>query len=312
VAELAPYLPGLPERALAYAVAAGECLSDAEFDLVHCHDWLTMPAGLAAHLRSGRPLVVHVHSTEMDRSRPRPDPGIRQIEALGMAGSDRTVVVSRYARSRALADYEVPAHKVTVVHNGTSSDLPVFFHGFERAVTAEPVVLFLGRITWQKGPLHFVEAAARLRRRLPKSRFVMAGAGDLLPAARQRAQELGLGEAMAFPGFLGRGDVARALAEADVLVMPSESEPFGIVALEAAAYALPVVASCHSGVTEVLPDTPSVEPTDHEGLAECLFRLLRDPSYHGSVARRNYEAARRQTWDVAARELVAIYHSLCR
>jgi glycosyltransferase involved in cell wall biosynthesis len=289
----------LAGRINAYARHCERLANDIEFDVVHAHDWMTFPAGIAIARAFGRPLVVHVHATEFDRSGPFRDPVALGIEREGLLSAARIIVVSAYTRRVVMEQHGIPVERITVIHNGIEP----------RPATSRPApgrrrrtVLFLGRITRQKGPFVFVKAAAMLAGRIPDIRFLVVGWGDLGPAMVEAAAIAGLGSRMRFTGFLRGPDVDRAYRAAGVYAMPSLSEPFGLTALEAAGHGVPVVASRRSGVVEVLREgSLPADPDDPEDLADRLAAVLRRRPLADQLRERAIEETATATWDRAAR-----------
>ena len=246
------YGANLMEEVARYAMVAAQVAKDLEgqFDVIHAHDWLTYFAGIAAKRVSGKPLVVHMHATEFDRSGENINRRVYAIEKAGMQAADRVIAVSELTRRIVIGKYGILADKVVTVHNavrfGESEEAAP-----ERAVK-DKVVTFLGRITYQKGPDYFVEAAAKVLQRVSDVRFVMAGSGDLMNHVVRRVAQLGIADRFHFTGFLKGGEVQRMFRLSDVYVMPSVSEPFGISPLEAMRSGVPVIISRQSGVAEVL------------------------------------------------------------
>lgn len=277
------------------------------FEVIHAHDWMTFPAAAAIAEFSGRPVVVHVHATEFDRSGERVNPSVYAIERRGMQIADRVIAVSERTRTIIIERYGIHPNKVTVVHNGVDFDrrgrVP------ERTNEREKVVLFLGRVTMQKGPEYFVRAAARVCERMDNVRFVMAGTGDLLPDVVRQVRDLGLAHAFEFPGFLRGEEVARAYRRADVYVMPSVSEPFGLTALEAVSNGVPVILSRTAGVAEVLQrGALQVDFWDVELMARMIKLVLHHPSFADMLRREGAEEIRGLTWDEAAQRCLRLYH----
>lgn len=293
----------------AFADSARRVADRFEFDLIHCHDWLTFPAGLAIRGRCGKPLVVQVHSLETDRNTAFPNPAIREIEAAGIEGADAVVAVSRTCGDRIIREFGIDTGRVKVVHNGVD---PARFSSktTKKSRSAPRTVLFLGRVTRQKAPEVFVRAAVRVRETVPDARFVMAGTGDRLEAVRRLADDLGIADAFTFTGAVPWAEVPALLAEADVLTMPSISEPFGLVALEAAAAGVAVVVSATAGVREILPAAPRIVPFDAADLARRTIELLQDPALRNRTRTANRKAARRATWDTAAGRLETVYDTV--
>ena len=288
-----------------YARRCLEIIRDEPFDVIHCHDWVTFPAGMAISAATGKPLVVQVHSTEFDRSGESINPAVYDIERQGMHAAQAVIAVSHLTKRIVVERYGVPAVKVRVVHNGID---PKPVAQAPRRSDGEKTVLFLGRITRQKGPEFFVRAAARVLARLGSVRFVMAGWGDMGPQIVEQVAATGLGRSVRFTGFLRGEEVERAYRMADVYVMPSVSEPFGLTALEAIQYGVPVVLSKNSGVAEVLHrGALKVDFWDVEQMAEKIIAVLMHPALGEAVCRHAAEEIRPLTWAEAARRCVGVY-----
>ena len=301
----AAYGPDLLAEVARSAASTRAIAEAGGFDVVHAHDWMTFPAGIAAKEASGAPLVAHVHATEHDRAADAPDPAIRAVEEAGLRAADRVICVSRRAAGVVAHRYHVDAKKLRVVHNGL-----VPLRAPRRPARARgdgPVVLFLGRVTSQKAPLAFLDAAKRVLARVPRATFVVAGGGDLLPAAIEHAARLRIARRVRFTGFLHGDDVARAYAAADVFVLPSRSEPFGIAPLEAMSLGLPVVVSSAAGVCEVVRSVVRVPPGRPATLARRLTALLRDARGRARLGRAGRREARALTWDAPAAKVLAVY-----
>jgi glycosyltransferase involved in cell wall biosynthesis len=277
------------------------------FDLIHAHDWTTFRAGLALKSLTGRPLAVHVHITEFDKSGgEHADSRVWAIEHAGMTGADRVIAVSRRVAERCIQSYGVEPARLRVVYNAIDPD--------RREVPPVPVgdrmVLFLGRITLQKGPDYFVEAARRVLEKEPNVTFVMAGQGDMLPRVIERAAELGLGRHMLFPGFVDRDRAAALYESADVFVMPSVSEPFGIVPLEAMDRGVPVIVSRQSGSGELLSNVLKVDFWDVDDLASKIASALRYPILARELRERGKDEVGRISWDGVADRLEHLYREM--
>jgi glycosyltransferase involved in cell wall biosynthesis len=296
-----------------YASAAIEIARRRRFDLIHAHDWLTFPAGLAAKQATGRPLVAHVHATELDRSGHAEgawgSPAAR-IERRALPIADRIVAVSGYTAGILRERYGVCADRIRVVHNGVDAPRASVDRPALRGRRRDPLVLFVGRMTRQKGPEQLVRAAALVARERPDVRFALAGAGDSLDAVRAEAATLGLARRIRFTGHLAPAALDRLYARADVVVMPSRSEPFGLVALEAAVRGKPVIVSRSSGVGEVLRHALRVDFGDLEELAAKILSVLELPRLRETVASGGREEARRLSWRAAGERCVAIYREL--
>jgi glycosyltransferase involved in cell wall biosynthesis len=243
------YGKNLLQEVARYGQVAAQIAADHSFDIIHAHDWMTFPAGIAAKALSGKPLVVHVHATEIDRSGEHVNPAVFAIEKEGMMNADKVITVSNWTKKIAIRDYGIDESKIEVVHNGIN---PKETAGAGRDFSPQlnsPVVTFLGRITHQKGPMYFVEAARKVHRQFPDVHFVVAGSGDQLPQMIERIAQEKLSDRFHFTGFLKGDDVDRVWAMSTVYVMPSVSEPFGIAPLEAIQAGVPVILSKQAGVS---------------------------------------------------------------
>ncbi len=277
-------------------------------DLIHAHDWLTFPSGIAAKKISGKPLVVHVHATEFDRSGERVNPNVYKIEKEGMEQADRVVCVSNRTREIVIKKYRIPPYKVLTVHNGVEfasngqTVLPLQYK--------EKTVTFLGRITYQKGPEYFVEVAEMILRRMNNVRFVMAGSGDLYHKMITKVARAQIANHFFFPGFLKGDDVYRMLKNSDVFVMPSISEPFGIVPLEAMRAGVPTIISKQSGVSEVIKHAIKVDFWDVHSMADAIHGILSYPSLFRMMQKKGNDEATTIRWDDAASKLKTIYQDV--
>ncbi len=292
-----------------YAVAVAERAAGIEFDVIHAHDWMTFAAGIAVRERTGKPLIVHVHSCEYDRAGEAADPSIVAAEQAGFAVADRIVCVSQFTADALRHRYGVSEQKLRVVHNATLHAHAPATPREERGIS-EPVVLFLGRVTQQKGPEYFLEAAARVAVVDPTVQFVVAGTGDMLPGMIERAAELSLAQRVHFTGFLQGDDVLRMYQQADVYVMPSVSEPFGISPLEAMASDVPVIVSRQSGVREVLPSALQVDFWDTEDLANKILSVLHRPALRDALTAAGREELGQLTWKQQAGLVRDVYSEL--
>jgi glycosyltransferase involved in cell wall biosynthesis len=292
-----------------FAGNVANLMATQDFDVIHCHDWMTFPAGVALQKLTGKPLVTHVHSLEYDRSGEHVNQQINEIERFGMNAADMVVGVSYYTASLIHGRHGVPLDRIGVVHNGVYSKEVV--QNYRRSQNwPRHVVLFLGRITFQKGPDYFVEAAARVIPHVPDVLFVMAGSGDMLPRMINRVGELGIGQYFHFPGFLKGEDVERMFSVADLYVMPSVSEPFGISALEAISFDTPVIISRQSGVSEVLSHALKVDFWDLDRLADLIINALIHDELRDDMVSMAREEVKRLHWDAAALKTLEIYQKL--
>ena len=294
-----------------YAVASARRVAGRRYDLVHAHDWMTFPAGIEVARRAGAPLLVHVHSLEYDRAGHGADRNIVSVEHQGLEAATRVIAVSYYTRGLINRVHHTPLDKISVVHNGVYARETVQAYTEQRA-SAGPVVLFLGRVTFQKGPEYFVQAAARVLEHVPDAVFVMAGAGDMLPRMQALVDDLGITKSFRFPGWLKGAEIERAFSTADVYVMPSVSEPFGIAPLEAMSYDRPVIVSKQSGVSEILQHALKVDFWDVDKMASQIVGILELPELRHTIVERAREEIRHIHWDAAAEKLVPLYESVLR
>lgn len=302
------YGENLMEEVTRYSEVAAIIASQFSFDVIHAHDWMTFPAGIAAKRKSGKPLVVHVHSTEVDRAGSHMDRQIWQLECRGMKEADRVITVSNWTKQIVVSRYRIPESKILVVHNGIQlKDQPVTF---SFPAIGSHFVTFLGRITYQKGPLYYVEAAKKVLKEFPKAHFIVAGAGDLLPQIIERVAELNMSTNFHFTGFLSGDQVDQVWSLTDVYVMPSVSEPFGLAPLEAIQQGVPVILSNQSGVSEVMPHAIKVDFWNIDALAAAICSVLRYESLSEVLRQRSKEHIRHLTWDKAAWVVKALYHEL--
>ncbi len=276
------------------------------FDVIHAHDWLTYPAGLMLKAITGKPLVCHIHATEFDRSGEHINQGVYDIERAGMSGADRVIAVSRLTKAIVNERYSVPNEQIDVVYNGVEQ------HGIEPHADAaiekqDRIVLFLGRITMQKGPEYFIEAAKKVLEKEDHVKFVVAGSGDMAVRMIEHAAAIGIGHKVLFTGFLRGRDVDRVYRMADCYVMPSVSEPFGIAPLEAMRNDVPVIVSKQSGVSEVLTHALKVDFWDIEEMANKIVAVLRYPPLGQTLREQGRFELRGLNWDGAAEKCVKVY-----
>jgi glycogen(starch) synthase len=288
-----------------YADLVGQIASQEDFDVIHAHDWMTYPAAVAAADVSGKPLVVHVHSTERDRSGDGTNDAIYQIERYGMHRADRVIVVSRFTQRICMEHYALCESKVHVVYNAVA---PIKIHNFDDTKGEdEKVVLFLGRITMQKGPEYFLYAAKRVLEIVDNVKFIMAGTGDMFHRMVHLAAELGIGNKVLFTGFLQGESVARAFKMADLYVMPSVSEPFGIAPLEALSHNVPVMISKQSGVSEVLTHVLKVDFWDVNEIANKMAAVLKYPALPKTLKQHSQHELGKFDWTDSARKCMEVY-----
>jgi len=291
-----------------YAAVAAQLARNEEFDLVHAHDWMTYPAGIAVAAITGKPLIVHVHSTEFDRSGENVNQVIYDIERQGMHAADKIIAVSYFTRNIIIARYGISGDKVEVVHNGVKRNGNGRWSLAESGIASdEKIVLFLGRITMQKGPEYFLGAAKKVLEVMDNVKFVMAGSGDLMHRTIEMAAQLGIGHKVLFTGFLRGEDVQKIYKMADLYVMPSVSEPFGIAPLEALDNNIPVIISKQSGVSEVLAHALKVDFWDVDEIANKIIAVLKYPPLEMTLRNYGNFEVRKLRWEDSARKCAKIY-----
>lgn len=307
------YGSNLMEEVARYAMVGGTIAMTHkdEFDVIHAHDWLTYNAGIAAKRLSGKPLVVHVHATSFDRSSDNNiDTRVYEIEKRGMEAADKVITVSDLTRNIVITKYGIDPAKVVTVHNAVDfsgrSEVKV-----EKGVK-DKVVTFLGRITFQKGPEYFIEAAAKVLKRCDNVRFVMAGSGDMMNSSIRQVARLGISDRFHFTGFLRGNEVQKMFALSDVYVMPSVSEPFGISPLEAMRSGVPSVISRQSGAAEVLKYAFKVDFWDVDAMADEIYALLQYPALSQFASKFGYDEVNTLKWNNAAAKIKSVYESVLK
>jgi glycosyltransferase involved in cell wall biosynthesis len=282
----------------------------AQYDVVHAHDWMTFPAGVIICKELGIPLVVHVHSLESDRTGDDGNPLITAIENLGAHNADRVIAVSSYTKRKIHDKLKIPLTKITVAHNGVNHPSAETQPSVPRTTHPRKRILFLGRVTFQKGPDKFVETAALVLKHQKNVTFVLAGAGDLLEPCRARVRELGVESHFEFPGFLRGKKLEEEFSKADLYVMPSISEPFGITALEAVTRGSPTLLSKQSGVSEVLRHALKCDFWDVRKMADYMINVLLHPELSHSLILMSQTEASRLSWKNTAKEVIKVYRQL--
>jgi len=280
-----------------------------QFDLIHAHDWMTFPAGIALAQQSGKPLVIQVHSTEFDRSGEHVNQYVYDIERHAMHAATRIIAVSNYTRNIIISRYGVPAEKVEVVYNGVEHHNGSWSSSRQTwPAKTDKIVLFLGRITMQKGPEYFLHAAKRVLERIDNVKFIMAGDGDMLYRSIELAAQLGIGNRVLFTRFLRGDDVRKVYQMADLYVMPSVSEPFGIAPLEALQHDVPVLISKQSGIAEAFRNALKVDFWDVQEMANKMIAVLRHPPLQQMLRTEGHREALKFRWEDSAARMNEIYH----
>lgn len=303
------YPDNLMEEINNYSIVAGVIARTVPCDIIHSHDWLTYPAGIHAKNVTGKPLVIHVHATDFDRSRGNVNPTVFAIEKDGMENADHIICVSDLTRRTVIDKYGINPAKVTTVHNAViplSEDLL----NIPRRPTKDKVVTFLGRITMQKGPEYFVEAAAKVLKKNKNVRFVMAGSGDMMDAMIQLVAKRDIADRFHFTGFLKGKQVYEMLRDSDVYIMPSVSEPFGISPLEAMEMGVPSIISKQSGCAEILDNVVKIDYWDIDAMADAIHSIISYPAFHETLRRDGIEEIKGITWEKAGKKVIDIYKNV--
>lgn len=302
------YGPDLLSEIERYAIVAEIIAQENQFDVIHAHDWLAYPAGIAAKQISGKPLVIHVHATDFDRSGGSVNPDVYAIEKRGMDVADKIITVSNLTRKIVIENYGINPEKVVTVYNAVEpyqhEKRGLFAKGFD-----EKVVTFLGRITHQKGPEYFIEAAKLVLEKMDNVRFVMAGSGDLMNRMIRRAAQLKISDKFHFTGFLKGDDVYKLLRMSDVYIMPSVSEPFGISPLEAMQAGVPVIISRQSGVAEILSNAIKIDFWDVEAMADAIYGIIKYPSMSKNLSFHGRKESCNLKWVDSAHSVKQVYIS---
>ncbi len=303
------YGKNLMEEVIRYAIITSKIVKTNNFDVIHSHDWLTYLAGIVAKKISGKPLVVHMHATEFDRSGKNINQQVYDIEKQGMEEADRVITVSNFTRQIVIEKYGINPDKVITVHNAVEPNITLEDEIYKKQISKK-IVTFLGRVTFQKGPEYFVEAAYKVLKRNPDVHFVLAGDGDMMPKVIRRVASLKIGHKFHFTGFLKGKEVEKMFALSDVYVMPSVSEPFGISPLEAMRSNVPVVISKQSGVSEVLNHALKVDFWDVDTMADAIHGLLNYPALSVLFQKYGKNEVDNLLWENAAYKIKNIYNQL--
>lgn len=303
------YPDNLMEEINNYSIVAGVIARTVPCDIIHSHDWLTYPAGIHAKNITGKPLVIHVHATDFDRSRGNVNPTVFGIEKDGMEHADHIITVSNLTRRTVIEKYGINPDKVTTVHNAV---IPLDYDllNLKRRTHDEKVVTFLGRITMQKGPEYFVEAAAKVLKKNKNVRFVMAGSGDMMDDMIRLAARRGIADRFHFTGFLRGKEVYQMLRDSDVYIMPSVSEPFGISPLEAMEMGVPSIISKQSGCAEILTNVIKTDYWDIDAMADAIHAIISYPALYNQLREDGIEEIHGITWEKAGKKVIDIYNSL--
>ena len=293
-----------------YSIVAGVVARQQEFDIIHSHDWLTYSAGIHAKQVSGKPLVIHVHATDFDRSRGNVNPTVYSLEKNGMDHADHIMCVSELTRQIVINKYHQNPAKVSVVQDAVTPLSQEIVDLEVQKRTDEKIVTFLGRITMQKGPEYFVEAAAMVLSRLKNVRFVMAGSGDMMTDMIYLAAERGITDRFHFPGFMKGIQVYEVLKMSDVYVMPSVSEPFGISPLEAMQCNAPTIISKQSGCSEILSKCIKTDYWDIHAMADAIYSICTYPALYTYLREEGKKEVDQIKWEDVGMKVRSIYENV--
>ena len=292
----------------AYTIKAVEAVKDEDCDVIHCHDWLTFPAGIEVKKEKHKPLVITMHSTEYDRSPLSPNEWIVETEWRGMYEADRIITVSEYMKSRIMEKYNVPGDKIDVVYNAVDSSS---YGGNSISFgLGDRIVLFLGRLAIQKGPDYFLEAARKVLEVEKDVKFLVVGTGHMLPQLIKKSIDMGISNNVYFTGYVD--SIREYYKMADVYVMPSVSEPFGITALEAMASGTPLILSKQSGVSEVVNHCMTVDFWDVNEMANKIIGILRYAPLKREMGVNGFREAQGFNWLNVADKTISLYSRVCR
>jgi glycogen synthase len=309
--DLALHLMGdedLFQKVQEFTFRAEKIAKTLQYDIIHCHDWLTYPAGMIAKKISNKPLVVHIHATEFDRSGGTGDERIHKIEHAGMLYADRVIAVSKYTSQMIMSRYRVDTMKIRIIHNAYTIDDDVVYQ--RKRLFLGPTILFLGRITLQKGPDYFLDVAEKVLQSHPEARFIMAGSGDMARKILRKSASMKLKNRFLFTGFLNRNQVEKILSASDIYMLPSVSEPFGIAPLEAMAYGVTAIISRQAGVAEVVNNAFKIDFWDIDRMTETLNYLLDNPDACEEMGRKGKIEVHQIEWDAAAVKINEVYSEI--
>lgn len=308
----------LGEAVWEFTELAVDLTKDATPDVVHSHDWMTYGAGKRAAAYHNVPFVAQVHATELDRTHFQPNEWIYWQEKNGLDAADCIITVSQYTKNLLVQYYGMDAGKIDVVHNGTpyAQSFNPTHDPYQQMITSGekpelPMVLFVGRLTVQKGPFHFLEAARVVHEYNPNAKFVVAGGGYLLPELIDRSLSMGLQDSVIFAGKVTSNEARELYSHASCFVMPSTSEPFGLVALEAIAHGAPVIVSKQSGVAEVAPSSIHIDFWDVDKMADCILTILREKPLAMQMRSEAPRVLSKLSWENQAAKVLSVYHKVC-
>lgn len=298
----------LIQKVQEYTIRAQKLAKELKYDLIHAHDWLCYPAGMLAKKISHKPLIVHIHATEFDRAGGPGDDRIHRIEYAGMTYADRVIAVSQYTTQMIMSRYKIDSGRIKIVHNAFTMQTDI--DADKKRIFSGPTILFLGRVTLQKGPDYFLEVADKVLKVNPSARFIVAGTGDMSRKLLRKSASLKLKNKFLFTGFLNRKQVEHILKASDIYVLPSVSEPFGIAPLEAMAYGVTSIISKQSGVAEVVNHAFKIDFWDTDRMSETINYLIENPELCQKMGQDGKNEVNFILWDEAADKIRKVYNSV--
>ncbi len=305
------YGKNLIEEVYNFAGRVSTIIDDEEFDIIHAHDWTTFPAAIRASEQMRKPLIVHMHITEFDKSGGNgADPHVYSIEKEGMDKADKIIAISEKVKAGLVKNYHVDPDKIEIVYNAKTSVGPDMEFNFPKFKDKNKVILFAGRMTLQKGADYFIEAAKKVVDFYDNVIFVMAGSGDQMNQLIMKTAEMGLQDKILFHGFYTRDEANKFFSMADIYVMPSVSEPFGLIPLEAMSKGTPTIISRQTGASEILTNVFKVDFWDTDKMANQIVSLLNHKELHSTMKKEGLDEVNKLTWDRPAKRCVDLYKEL--
>lgn len=294
-----------------YAYRVKELVNQQEFDIIHAHDWMTFKASVFAKRLSKKPLVVHIHATEYDRSAGHPNPVVLDYERFGLENADKIIAVSNFTKQTIINNYKIPPSKISVVHNAIEQNEKNAEISFlDKQTEDDPSVLFLGRLTVAKGADYLLRSAQKVVKVIPNTKFVFVGKGEMIKELINMSIDLGITENVIFTGWLNHEQVDNAYKQADLFVMPSITEPFGLTALEAMRNGTPVLISRQSGVSEVIQNCLKVDFWDIDAMANKILSVLTLKPLQETLRENGIHDVNHLNWETQTDKIINIYKQL--
>lgn len=304
------YGKNLMQEVERYGLSAAKLANTVPHDIIHAHDWMTGIAAMKAKAVSKKPIVFHVHSTEYDRTANNPHPLILDYERNALLAADKIIAISEYTKKIIVEKYSINAAKIQVVYNAINTEETESDTSITKQTTNNKTVLFLARLSMQKGADYLLKAAQMVLKKRKNVKFIIVGKGPMLPELIDLSFELGISNNVIFAGSLDHSKVDRAYKDADLFVMPSVSEPFGLTCLEAIKNGTPVLISKQSGASEVIKNALKVDFWDVEAMASKILSVLEHDSLASSLQTNGYYDLRKLTWSSQADKVITVYQQL--